>query len=79
MKRSQAGFTLIEIVVAMVLLASMMALLYAGLMFALRAWDAADANGRKVADRRLAENFLRREVSEVFPMRCASCPRAQRA
>jgi len=69
MKRSQAGFTLIEIVVAMVLLASMMALLYAGLMFALRAWDAADANGRKVADRRLAENFLRREVSEVFPMR----------
>ncbi len=68
-RNRQVGFTLIEIVLAMVLLGAMMALLYSGLTFALRSWDAADANGRRVADRRLAENFLRREVAEIFPLR----------
>jgi general secretion pathway protein J len=68
MKR-QAGFTLIEIVVAMVLLAIMLVLLYSALNFSLRSWDAGDAAGRRVADRRLGEGFLRREVSELFPMR----------
>ena len=53
----------------MVLVAAMMSLLYSGLTFALRSWDAGDVNGRRAADRRLGENFLRREVGEVFPMR----------
>ncbi len=65
----QAGFTLIELVVAMVLLGIMMLLLYSGLTFALRGWDAGDANGRNIVDRRIGENFLRRELSEIFPMR----------
>jgi general secretion pathway protein J len=69
MRRAEAGFTLIEMVVAMALLAAMMLLLYQGLTFGLRGWDAADANGRRTADRRIAENFLRREVREIFPMR----------
>jgi len=68
MKR-EAGFTLVEVVLAMVLLGSMMVLLYSGLAFALRSWDAGDANGRRVADWRIAENFLRREMSEIFPLR----------
>jgi general secretion pathway protein J len=67
--RRQAGFTLIEMVVAMALLGSMMLLMYSGLTFGLRGWDAADASGRRTADRRIAENFLRREISETFPMR----------
>lgn len=67
--KREAGFTLVEIVIAMVLLGAMMLLLYSGLAFALRSWDAGDANGRRVADWRIAENFLRREVSEVFPLR----------
>jgi len=65
----QKGFTLIELVVAMVLLGTMMVLLYSGLTFALRSWDAGDANGRRTADRRIGENFLRRELTELFPMR----------
>ena len=65
----QRGFTLVEVVLAMVLLSTMMLLLYAGISFALRSWDAADAGGRSVADRRIGENFLRRELTEVFPMR----------
>ena len=63
------GFTLIEIVLAMVILASMMLLLWQGLAFSLRSWDAADAVGRGAADRRIGEAFLRRELSELFPMR----------
>ena len=69
MKRGHDGFTLIEVVVALVLLAIMMTLLYAGLGFSLRSWDAGDANGRRTADRRIGENFLRRELTETFPMR----------
>jgi len=67
--RRQAGFTLIELVVALVLLGTMMLLLYSGLTFALRSWDAGDANGRNIVDRRIGENFLRRELTELFPMR----------
>ena len=68
-RRAQSGFTLIEIVLAMVLLSVMMLLLYSGLSFALRSWDVGDAHGRRTADRRIGENFLRRELTEVFPMR----------
>jgi general secretion pathway protein J len=68
-RRGQSGFTLIEVVVAMVLLGMMMTLLYSGITFALRAWDAGGANGERVADRRIGENFLRREIAEMFPMR----------
>ena len=67
--KREVGFTLVEIVLAMVLLSTMMLLLYSGLSFALRAWDAGDAGGRRTADRRIGENFLRRELTEVFPMR----------
>src|SRR5205085_5083208 len=55
--------------VALALLGAMLLLLYSGLSFGLRGWDAADANGRRTADRRIAENFLRRELGELFPMR----------
>lgn len=65
----QAGFTLVEIVLAMVILAAMMLLLWQGLAFSLRSWDAADTVGRGAADRRIGEAFLRRELSELFPMR----------
>jgi general secretion pathway protein J len=67
--RRQTGFTLIELVVAMALLATMMVLMYSGLTFSLKGWDAGASNGQITADRRIGENFLRREVSELFPMR----------
>jgi prepilin-type N-terminal cleavage/methylation domain-containing protein len=69
MRRHGAGFTLIELVLAMALLGTMMLLLYSGLAFSLRSWDAGEANGRRTADRRIGENFLRRELAELFPMR----------
>ena len=68
-RNSAAGFTLIELVLALALLGAMMVLLYSGLAFALRSWDAGEVNGRRTADRRIGENFLRREMAELFPMR----------
>ena len=68
-RRAQAGFTLIEMVVAMTILVTMIALLYSGLTFALRSWDASELNGRLTMDRRIGENFLQREIGELFPMR----------
>jgi len=67
--RADRGFTLLEVVVAMTILGVMMLLLYSGLSFALRSWDAGDVVGRGAADRRIGEAFLRRELGELFPMR----------
>src|ERR1043165_5827811 len=67
--RRQHGFTLIELVVAMVLLGAMLLLLYSGLNCAVRGWDAGELHGRRTADRRIGEKFLRRELGELFPMR----------
>jgi general secretion pathway protein J len=67
--RNQRGFTLIELVVAMALLGVMMVLMYSGLTFSLKGWDVGAASGQRIADRRIGENFLRRELSELFPMR----------
>jgi len=69
MRARAAGFTLIELVIALALMGVMVLFMYSGLAFGLRGWDAADTNGRRTADRRIAENFLRREVAELFPMR----------
>jgi general secretion pathway protein J len=66
---AQRGFTLIELVLALVLLAAMLAMAWGGFAFALRAWEAGEANGTRTADMRLAESFLRRELTEIFPMR----------
>lgn len=67
--RAQSGFTLVELVVAMVLLGIMMLLLYSGLTFAMRSWDAAEAVGTRTTDQRIGTSFLRRELGETFPMR----------
>ena len=69
MKRAAGGFTLIEIVVAMVILGALLLLLWSGLSFAMRSWDAGDRVGRAAADRRIGEAFVRRELGELFPMR----------
>lgn len=69
MRARQQGFTLIEMVLAMVLLAAMLAMAWGGFSFSLRAWEAGDANGRRTSDMRLVESFLRREFTEIFPMR----------
>ncbi len=67
--RRQRGFTLLEVVLALTLLAAMLGLAFGGLSFALRGWDSGGAAGQRAVDLQLAQNFLRRELAEVFPMR----------
>ena len=67
--RAHAGFTLVELVVAMALLGIMMLLLYSGLTFSMRSWDAAETAGSRATDQRIGVHFLRRELGETFPMR----------
>jgi len=68
-RRAQSGFTLIEVVVALALLAAMLGMAWQGLSFVLRGWDTGAEAGHRTADQRLAQNFLRRELMELFPMR----------
>jgi general secretion pathway protein J len=63
------GFTLIELLLGLALLAMMMALIYATLNFALRAWDTGDARITESAHLRVVDSFLRRELGQVFPVR----------
>lgn len=64
-----AGFTLVEVTLALTLLAVMLAMLFAGLRTAARAWDAGSARGDQADQLSLATRFLRRELSSTFPWR----------
>ena len=68
-RRAQSGFTLLEVVLALVLLTAMLTMAWSGLTFVLRGWDTGATVGQRTADDRLALNFLRRELNELFPMR----------
>ncbi len=68
-RAAQSGFTLLEVVLAMLLLAGLLAMAWGGLTFVVRGWDAGAVTGQRTADNRLAQNFLRRELMELFPMR----------
>jgi general secretion pathway protein J len=65
----QAGFTLMEMMLAMTLLALMMGMVYAALSLSARAWDAGDKRVAEASSWRQTERFLRREWSQLFPTR----------
>ena len=63
------GFTLIEILLVMALMAVMMGMIYASLNVGVRAWDAGDARVSEASDLRVVERFMRREFGQIFPTR----------
>lgn len=63
------GFTLLETVVALTLLAVMLGMLFAGLRTGLRAWDAGLARAERADHLLLAVGFVRRELEAAFPWR----------
>jgi len=67
--RRAAGFTLLEMVVALTLLAVMLALLFAGLRTGIRAWDAGTGRGDRADQALLTWSFVRRELNAAFPWR----------
>ncbi len=70
------GFTLIETMLAITLLAMMMGMIYAALNIGMRAWDAGEARVESAANWRTTEHFLRRELGQIFPARWRGVPQA---
>lgn len=70
--RSAAGFTLLEVLVAIALLGLLMGLLFGAVRFGNRAWQASDAWADRSDRIGIVENFLRQEISQVQPALVAS-------
>lgn len=63
------GFTLLELTVALLLLALMSALLYGTLSLSANSWDRGEAKAAQVSDMRLTEEFLRQTLTAQHPLR----------
>ena len=63
------GFTLVELTIALVLMAAMGAVLFGSLSLAARSWDGGEAKVHQVADMRSAQMYLRAQLSAQYPQR----------
>lgn len=63
------GFTLVELLVAIAILALLATLLVGGLRFGTRAWERADVHADIVSEVQIVQAFLRRRISEAAPVR----------
>jgi general secretion pathway protein J len=64
-RRSQAGFTLLELLVALTLLGLVLAVVFGELRFTTRAWDAADAKLDRNGELLSVHSFLRQRFQQV--------------
>jgi general secretion pathway protein J len=69
MRRATAGFTLIELTVALVLLALIASILYGSLSLAGESWNRGEAKSQQTGEMRLTEDFLRRTLASQHPLR----------
>jgi len=67
--RRDRGFTLIELSIALVLLALMASTLYGSLSLAGTSWDRGEAKAQQTGEMRLTEDFLRRTLTAQHPLR----------
>jgi general secretion pathway protein J len=58
----QTGFTLVEMLVALVLISLIVSMLFGGLRLASRTWDGVEAKAQRTEAQRLARSFLRRSL-----------------
>jgi general secretion pathway protein J len=65
----ESGFTLLELIIAMMLLALMSGLLFGTLSLSASSWDRGEAKAAQVSDMRLTEEFLRRALTAQHPLR----------
>jgi len=69
MKRfSSRGFTLMELLIALTLLGLVMTILYGALRIGIRSWEAGEQRAVAADDRRQVLGFLKRELSQVYPL-----------
>lgn len=66
-RRSEAGFTLLELLVALTVLAVLMVLMFGGLRFGARVWETGDAGLRGIAEMQTAATLIRRTISQAVP------------
>lgn len=71
------GFTLIEMLVGLTLLGVMLILIYASLNVGLRAWDTGEKRVSEASRQRVVQSFLRRELSQLFPVRWRGIPESK--
>jgi general secretion pathway protein J len=67
--RCPRGFTLLEMTIALLLLALMSGVLFGSLRLAGRSWDGGEAKAAQVSDMRQTEQFLREHLSTQHPLR----------
>jgi len=63
------GFTLIELVIALMLLALMTSVLFGSLQLAGRSWDSGEAKVAQVTEMRQTQQFLREQLAGAYPQR----------
>ncbi|MEO6422064.1 MAG: prepilin-type N-terminal cleavage/methylation domain-containing protein [Candidatus Nitrotoga sp.] len=66
-KHRVAGFTLLELLIAMSLLGLILALLFGGMRLGARSWEAGEIHAENSTHLALLQGFLRRELSQVTP------------
>ena len=67
--KHQRAFTLLEMLLGLALLGVMLVMIYSALNLGLRAWDTGEARTAESSHLRIVHGFLRRELSQVFPVR----------
>jgi len=63
------GFTLVELTIALVLMAGIASILFGSLSLAARSWDGGEAKVAQVSDMRATQTFLRAQISAQYPQR----------
>lgn len=64
----ERGFTLVELIVAMTLFGLLITMLYGGLRFGARAWEASEEGLDDTARLQVVQEFIRRELSQAYPV-----------
>ena len=64
----EAGFTLVEVLVALALFSLLATILFEGVRFGLRAWTRASANIEQLDQSLVVQDVLRRIIGNLYPM-----------
>ncbi len=68
-RRHAGGFTLVELIIALLLMAGIASILFGSLSLAARSWDGGEAKVGQVADMRAAQTYLRAQIAAQYPQR----------
>lgn len=71
------GFTLLELLIGLALLAMLMVMIFSALNLGIRAWDSGEARVGEAAQQRIVQSFIRREFNQLFPVRWRGIPESK--